>query len=109
MKKLVRRISSKNASNRRASPGRSIYPAIQQSSNPTSTHSSCSVWEARYQTKDMPWEKGEASPGLVDFLEAHSSLRRGKVCVTGCGTGHDVRAWANSGFQATGYDLAPSA
>jgi cyclopropane fatty-acyl-phospholipid synthase-like methyltransferase len=66
-------------------------------------------WEARYQTKDMPWEKGEASPGLVDFLASHPELKRGTVCVPGCGTGHDVRAWARVGFDAIGYDIAPSA
>src|SRR5882724_11960595 len=66
-------------------------------------------WEARYQTGDMPWEKGEASPGLVDFLAAHPTLPRGTVCVPGCGTGHDVRAWSKAGFEAVGYDLAPSA
>jgi len=68
-----------------------------------------SDWEARYQTGDMPWEKGEASPGLVDFLAAHPELARGTVCVPGCGTGHDARVWAGAGFQVTGYDLAPSA
>ncbi len=66
-------------------------------------------WEARYQTNDMPWEKGEASPGLVDFLAAHPELKRGTVFVPGCGTGHDVRVWARAGFTATGYDIAPSA
>jgi SAM-dependent methyltransferase len=66
-------------------------------------------WEARYQSGDMPWEKGEASPGLVDFLAAHPNLSKGSVCVPGCGTGHDVRAWAAAGFQAVGVDLAPSA
>jgi hypothetical protein len=66
-------------------------------------------WEARYQTNDMPWEKGEPSPGLVDFLTAHPELVRGAVCVPGCGTGHDARAWAKAGFEAFGYDLAPSA
>jgi SAM-dependent methyltransferase len=66
-------------------------------------------WEGRYQTGDMPWEKGEASPGLMDFLAAHRDLPRGTVCVPGCGTGHDVRAWANAGFEAYGFDLAPSA
>jgi methyl halide transferase len=65
-------------------------------------------WEQRYQTHDMPWEKGEASPGLVDFLAAHSELPRGTVCVPGCGTGHDVRAWAQAGFSAYGFDIAPS-
>ena len=66
-------------------------------------------WEARYQSGDMPWEKGEASPGLVDFLAAHPELARGAVLVPGCGTGHDARVWARAGFAVTGYDLAPSA
>jgi len=66
-------------------------------------------WEARYQTHDMPWEKGEPSPGLVDFLAAHARQPRGSVLVPGCGTGHDVRAWAAAGFAVTGCDLAPSA
>jgi SAM-dependent methyltransferase len=66
-------------------------------------------WEQRYQTKDMPWEKGAPSPGLVDFLAAHPELKRGTVCVPGCGTGHDVRAFAKAGFAAFGFDLAPSA
>ena len=66
-------------------------------------------WEARYESGDMPWEKGEPSPGLVDFLAAHPELPRGTVCVPGCGTGHDVRAWAEAGFEVAGFDLAPSA
>jgi cyclopropane fatty-acyl-phospholipid synthase-like methyltransferase len=66
-------------------------------------------WEERYRTSDMPWEKGAPSPGLVDFLSSHSDLARGTVCVPGCGTGHDVRAWAAAGFQVTGFDIAPSA
>jgi len=66
-------------------------------------------WENRYQTGDMPWEKGAPSPGLVDFLSAHPENPRGSVCVPGCGMGHDVRAWAHAGFAAFGFDLAPSA
>src|ERR1043165_8094687 len=66
-------------------------------------------WEERYQSGDMPWEKGEPSPGLVDFLAANPQLSKGTVCVPGCGTGHDVRAWATAGFKAYGFELAPSA
>jgi SAM-dependent methyltransferase len=66
-------------------------------------------WETRYRTKDMPWEKGAPSPGLVDFLAAHRELPGETVCVPGCGTGHDVREWAKAGFRAYGYDIAPSA
>ena len=66
-------------------------------------------WENRYQTKDMPWEKGAPSPGLVDFLAANQDLPRGTVCVPGCGTGHDAREWAKAGFNTYGFDIAPSA
>jgi methyl halide transferase len=66
-------------------------------------------WENRYQSKDMPWEKGAPSPGLVDFLAAHGNSSRGSVCIPGCGTGHDVREWAKAGFNAYGFDIAPSA
>ena len=33
-------------------------------------------WEERYQAQDMPWEKGEASPGLVDFLATHAGSQQ---------------------------------
>ena len=72
-------------------------------------HMSRDYWEQRYQTKDMPWEKGAASPGLVDFLVAHPDLKKGSVCVPGCGTGHDAREFAQHGFEVSGFDLAPSA
>ena len=66
-------------------------------------------WESRYQSGDMPWEKGAAAPGLVDFLADQKNLAGETVCVPGCGTGHDAREWARAGFRVYGYDLAPSA
>jgi len=70
---------------------------------------SLNYWETCYQIGDMRWEKGAPSPGLVDFLAAHPELPRGSVCVPGCGTGHDVREFAGAGFDAYGFDIAPSA
>ena len=66
-------------------------------------------WEALYQASDTHWDKGEASPALVDFFAAHPDLPRGLVVVPGCGRGHDARAWARAGFEVLGLDLAPSA
>ncbi len=68
-------------------------------------------WEALYQARDTRWDKGEPTPALVDFLRDHPDLvqRGGTVAVPGCGRGHDVRAWAEAGFRARGYDLAPTA
>jgi len=66
-------------------------------------------WEDLYQKGDTRWDKGEASPGLADFLAGRPELPRGTVLIPGCGMGHDVRAWASHGFTALGMDLAPSA
>ena len=68
-----------------------------------------SYWETRYATRDMPWEKGEPSPGLVDFLAAHHGDTNQTVCVPGGGTGHDAGEWAKAGLRVYGYDIAPSA
>ena len=66
-------------------------------------------WEQRYQTRNMPWEKGAPSPGLVDFLAAHRGLPGETVCVPGGGTGHDACEWAKAGFRVYGFDIAPTA
>lgn len=66
-------------------------------------------WEQKYQAGDMHWDKGEAPPGLVEFLATHRELERGTVAVPGCGTGHDVLAWSQAGFSVRGFDVAPSA
>ena len=66
-------------------------------------------WEDLYQKGDTHWDKGEGSPGLVDFLRERPELARGSVLVPGCGTGHDARIWSEHGFRAFGFDIAPSA
>src|SRR5262245_27758417 len=66
-------------------------------------------WEELYQKGEAGWDKGEPSPGLVDFLEHRPQLTRGTVIVPGCGTGHDVRAWTRAGFSVVGLDIAPTA
>jgi methyl halide transferase len=83
-------------------------PTLQPSITPI-LRMSQQFWEHRYQTGDMPWEKGAPSPGLVDFLAAHRDLPGETVCVPGCGTGHDAREWAKAGFRTYGYDIAPGA
>jgi methyl halide transferase len=66
-------------------------------------------WEDLYQKGDTQWDKGEPSPGLLDFLAQRPALKRGTVLVPGCGAGYDPKAWARAGFDVTGLDIAPSA
>ncbi len=66
-------------------------------------------WELRYQSGDTPWEKGSASPALIELLEKFRDWGLGPVLVPGCGLGHDVRVLASMGISVVGVDLAPSA
>lgn len=66
-------------------------------------------WESLYSRGETPWDKGAASPGLLDFLAAQPDLKPGRVLVPGCGLGHDARLWSEAGFDVTGLDLAPTA
>jgi SAM-dependent methyltransferase len=64
-------------------------------------------WEEHYQKRDLPWDKGAPSPGLLDFLQEHPI--HGSVLVPGCGLGHDVRALAACADEVVGIDIAPAA
>lgn len=66
-------------------------------------------WEARYQGGDTPWEKGHASPALLELLESGPDWGSGPILVPGCGFGHDVRALAELKIPVVGLDLAVSA
>ena len=62
-------------------------------------------WNAAYEGGDTPWDKGYASPPLIEFLNFQPIS--GRVLVPGCGAGHDVRALAVEGVEVIGLDIAP--
>lgn len=66
------------------------------------------AWDERYRSGDTPWDHGEPSPGLVDFLNSERCTP-GPVLVPGCGAGHDCRELARHGFTVTGLDLSQQA
>jgi SAM-dependent methyltransferase len=66
-------------------------------------------WNDCYHRSETPWEKGRPTPVLVDVMERHPSLLRGRALVPGCGMGHDARWLAEHGMQVTGADIAPLA
>jgi SAM-dependent methyltransferase len=62
-------------------------------------------WNAAYEGGDTPWDKGYASPPLIEFLKLQPIS--GRVLVPGCGAGHDVRALSAEGAEVVGLDIAP--
>lgn len=68
-------------------------------------------WEACWQRGETPWDKGQAAPPLLEYLEDWDAgfVHGGRVLVPGCGSGHDVRALALAGALPVGLDLSPTA
>lgn len=53
-----------------------------------------------------PWDSGITPPELFDFIAAHPP---GRAIDLGCGTGTNVIALAQNGWQVTGVDFIPKA
>jgi ubiquinone/menaquinone biosynthesis C-methylase UbiE len=56
--------------------------------------------------RQPPWDSGISPPELLEFINTHPP---GRAIDIGCGTGTNVIALANSGWQVTGVDFAPRA
>jgi len=66
-------------------------------------------WETLYQQGDTGWDRGEASPALLQWLNDGILGQGDHVLIPGCGRGHEVLALAGRGYSVTGIDFAPSA
>lgn len=68
-------------------------------------------WEQCYRDGDIPWDKGNPAPPLLELIERHGLelWGDGPVLVPGCGLGHDVRVLAENGIPALGLDISPTA
>jgi SAM-dependent methyltransferase len=65
-------------------------------------------WNERFQSGEMPWDRGAANPQLGAWL-AEGALRPCRILVPGCGSGHEVAALSAAGFDVTGLDYAAEA
>jgi SAM-dependent methyltransferase len=64
-------------------------------------------WEKRFRENFTPWDAGRVPSGLARFLEDEPRGRR--VLVPGCGSGYEVRAFAEAGHEVLAVDFAPAA
>lgn len=53
-----------------------------------------------------PWDSGIVPPELTEFIKSHPP---GRAIDLGCGTGTNVAALVQSGWQVTGVDFVPRA
>ncbi|MFZ4766515.1 MAG: methyltransferase domain-containing protein, partial [Roseimicrobium sp.] len=66
-------------------------------------------WNACYERRETPWDKGLPTPVLSEVAARHPGIFCGRVLVPGCGTGHDARWLAEQNCEVTGADIAPLA
>ena len=64
-------------------------------------------WEKRFRENFTPWDAGGVPSALARFLK--SELRGRRVLIPGCGSGYEVRAFAQSGHDVLAVDFAPAA
>ncbi|MBB5016963.1 SAM-dependent methyltransferase [Chitinivorax tropicus] len=63
-------------------------------------------WETRYQSQVTPWDAGGTHPALHDWLRQRPP---GRVLIPGCGTGHEVVAFAKAGWDVLAIDFSEGA
>jgi SAM-dependent methyltransferase len=64
-------------------------------------------WEQRFRDNFTPWDAGGVPSVLGQFLRTEPRGRR--VLIPGCGSGYEVRAFAEAGHDVLAVDFAPAA
>src|SRR2546421_3538199 len=64
-------------------------------------------WEKRFREGFTPWDAGKIPAALEQFLKTEPRGRR--VLIPGCGSGYEVRAFAEAGLETLAIDFAPAA
>jgi SAM-dependent methyltransferase len=63
-------------------------------------------WDTRYREGVTPWDAGAVPLRLVEFLE-HQEPQR--VLIPGCGTGYEVKAFAERGHEVLAIEFSDAA
>lgn len=71
------------------------------------TSSQPEYWNKRYLHDDTPWDFGGIPADLRTFLKKKGKGAR--VLIPGCGTGYEIKAFAEAGYDVTAIDFAPFA
>ena len=64
-------------------------------------------WDSRYSAGKTPWDLGGVPAALRSFLARAKSP--GRVLIPGCGSGYEVQAFHDAGFEVTAIDFSPAA
>jgi 2-polyprenyl-3-methyl-5-hydroxy-6-metoxy-1,4-benzoquinol methylase len=65
-------------------------------------------WQERFQKKETGWDRGNASPQLLAWLDA-GELKPCRIAVPGCGAGWEVVELVQRGFEVVAIDYTAAA
>lgn len=66
-------------------------------------------WDERFAAGFTPWDEARTPPALLRFIPAQGGALGRRVLVPGCGSGHEVIALAEAGFEVLAIDFAAHA
>ena len=64
-------------------------------------------WSSRYASGQIPWDLGGIPTPLKTFLQRSSGSAR--VLVPGCGSGYEIKAFHEAGYDVVGIDFSTAA
>ena len=64
-------------------------------------------WDSRYRAGRTPWDFRGAPRALTEFLRTTGT--RGRALIPGCGSGYEVRAFHEHGWDVMAVDFSPVA
>jgi SAM-dependent methyltransferase len=64
-------------------------------------------WDTRFRGGVTPWDAAGVPPRLVDWLDGKKTSL--KVLIPGCGSGYEVRAFAEAGHDVLAIDFSDAA
>jgi SAM-dependent methyltransferase len=64
-------------------------------------------WERRFREGVTPWDAGRV-PALLERFQTREAPGQ-RVLIPGCGSGYEVRFFAEAGFDVVAIDFAPAA
>lgn len=74
-----------------------------------SDSSAVDFWETYYRSETLPWEQGQVTAPLKEFLQSPRTVPgtgRCRTLIPGCGSGHDALAFCEAGFRVTALDYS---
>jgi SAM-dependent methyltransferase len=65
-----------------------------------------SFWDERYRGNRIVWDAGGVPCDAAEFIR---TTKPGRVLLPGCGSGYEVAAFVEAGWDAVGVELSPAA